>query len=172
MQIPVRATAEGHFGDSIRAEGDVFLIQDKQAVVYKKNSNVPERGADGKVKYKTITAKQQFSHVWMQEISMEQYMEARNAASEDGESDEAPIDLTPNPDANQGDEVSSDQINEVLRQLDPENDAHWTSKGLPAMEAVEDLGGFEAEAVKRSDVTAANPAFNRDLARAQRVNAE
>lgn len=54
------------------------------------------------------------------------------------------------------------RIAEVVRNLDPENDAHWTQSGLPAMAAVEAVLG---KAVSRADVEHAVPNWTRDLAR-------
>jgi len=55
-------------------------------------------------------------------------------------------------------------ILEALKQLDPKNDEHWTGDGLPRMDAVEALVGDES--IKRADVTAASPDFNREAAAA------
>lgn len=55
------------------------------------------------------------------------------------------------------------ELTEVLSQLDPENDEHWTGEGLPALDAVHKLG-FKNP--RRPDVTAASPGFNREAARA------
>ena len=48
----------------------------------------------------------------------------------------------------------------ALGQLDPENDDHWTGSGLPAMAAVEERVG--SKDIKRADVEAALPGWNRD----------
>lgn len=168
MSIPVRATQEGHFNDSLKSVGDIFMITDKTVRVYQEGSNVPQRDDEGKLLTKTIKAEKQFSHAWMEKISMEEYMRERSGEEELAE-DEIP--LEPNPPAEAGNAVTSDMINEVLNQLDPENDDHWTARGEPAMDAIESLGGFAASDVSRSDVKAANPVFTRDLARASRVDA-
>lgn len=50
------------------------------------------------------------------------------------------------------------QIIEALEMLDPENDAHWTSEGLPLVEVV---SAVLARPVKRQEITAAAPTFSR-----------
>ncbi|MEE9160020.1 MAG: hypothetical protein V3U60_16745 [Gammaproteobacteria bacterium] len=56
----------------------------------------------------------------------------------------------------------TEQIAAAVRDLDPENDDHWTDAGLPAMKAVEDVVGTKA--IKRADVEAAAPGWDRDRA--------
>lgn len=169
MGIPVRAIDDGYYDDSLRSRGNVFLLQDKKIIKRKKNSNAVDREKDGTVKYTVVTAKMQFSHQWMEEIDMALYRKERG--NEDEIVDEAPIDDVDVGAGSGSDEgVSAEHIKDVLNSLDTENDAHWTSKGLPAMEAVEELGGFEADDISRKDVTNANPTFSRDIARAERVN--
>lgn len=51
----------------------------------------------------------------------------------------------------------------ALKRLDPANDDHWTADGKPAMRAVEAILGRSD--VTRSDVTAALPGFDREVAR-------
>lgn len=58
-------------------------------------------------------------------------------------------------------------INQALATLDPENDDHWTSDGLPRMEVVEDLVGDKS--IKRKDVTDADPEFTRETAKARKT---
>lgn len=55
---------------------------------------------------------------------------------------------------------------ESIGQLDPENDDHWTQAGKPAIPAVENLFGKK---IKRDDVEAAAPGFDRAIA--QQANA-
>lgn len=50
----------------------------------------------------------------------------------------------------------------AVSKLDPENDAHWTKAGLPALSAVEEAYGRAG--VTRKDVEAAMPGWNRDAA--------
>ncbi len=56
----------------------------------------------------------------------------------------------------------TEKIAAAVRGLDPENDEHWTDAGLPAMAAVESLVG--SKDIKRADVNAAVPDWNRDKA--------
>lgn len=58
--------------------------------------------------------------------------------------------------------VPNNEISDILSQLDPDNDEHWTSEGLPRMEVLE--ARLERQ-VKRKDVTDAWPDFTRELAR-------
>lgn len=51
-----------------------------------------------------------------------------------------------------------ERIYEVLPQLDPENENHWTADGLPRIETVEALVG---DKVTRSEIREAAPYFNR-----------
>jgi len=55
---------------------------------------------------------------------------------------------------------------DVLLELDPEEDEHWTQAGLPAMDAVEARLGQNCT---RADVSAAIPGFDRDKALAEAV---
>lgn len=55
---------------------------------------------------------------------------------------------------------------EAIGQLDPENDAHWTAQGLPAMDAIENIMG--SKSVTRADVNAAADGYTRDKAKALR----
>ena len=57
---------------------------------------------------------------------------------------------------------ASESIATALRQLDPENDDHWTEAGLPSMAAVEERVG--SKDIKRADVAAAMPDWDRDKA--------
>lgn len=54
------------------------------------------------------------------------------------------------------------QIVEALRQLDPQNDSHWTGDKKPAMATIESLLGDKS--ATRADVEAAAEGFNRDTA--------
>lgn len=47
-------------------------------------------------------------------------------------------------------QINLDRLRKVVMGLDPENDAHWTKLGLPAMDTVEQLYG--SAGVLRSDV--------------------
>lgn len=57
----------------------------------------------------------------------------------------------------------SKAILDALRQLDPNNEDHWTNAGAPAVAVVSDLAG---EDLKRADITAAAPEFDLEAARA------
>lgn len=50
------------------------------------------------------------------------------------------------------------KIIEALRKLDPNNDDHWTSDGLPKLDAVE---GFLGESAARADISKVAPKFTR-----------
>lgn len=54
------------------------------------------------------------------------------------------------------------KIAEALLELDPDNDGHWTSDGLPLLDVVSDFVGRK---VKRQEITNEGHAFNRDRAR-------
>lgn len=54
------------------------------------------------------------------------------------------------------------EILEALGQLDPANDEQWTGDGLPKVDAVAAL--VENAELKRADITAAAPDFNREAA--------
>lgn len=49
-------------------------------------------------------------------------------------------------------------IKEILQQLDPSDDSHWTADGLPAVDAVKLMGAEDAE---RGDIMEAAPSFTR-----------
>lgn len=51
-------------------------------------------------------------------------------------------------------------IQEALKQLDPENNDHWTSDGLPRIDVVANLSGVKQ--LKRGDISAAAPTFTQD----------
>lgn len=57
--------------------------------------------------------------------------------------------------------ANNEKIVEVLGQLDPLNDDHWTTSGDARVEAVEALVG---EPVRRQDIVNAAPDFNREKA--------
>lgn len=57
--------------------------------------------------------------------------------------------------------VSADDIKAALAKLDPANDEHWTTDGLPRLDAVEAMVG---SAVSRKDITNAAPEFTRGVA--------
>jgi len=56
------------------------------------------------------------------------------------------------------------KIVDALNSLDPENDDFWTDGGLPTVKAVEHASGIVG--IKRKEIEAALPDFNRDAARA------
>lgn len=56
----------------------------------------------------------------------------------------------------------NDKILSALLQLDTNNDDHWTSDGLPRMDAVEAIVGNKG--ITRQQVTAAKPGFSRAVA--------
>lgn len=56
----------------------------------------------------------------------------------------------------------SDQIKAALAKLDPQNDNHWTTEGLPRIDTVKFLGGLSN--VTREDINAAVPGFIRESA--------
>lgn len=56
----------------------------------------------------------------------------------------------------------TDSIREALEKLDPTNDTHWTSDGLPRMDIVEELSGDKG--LTRAKVTEAQPGFSRAAA--------
>lgn len=63
---------------------------------------------------------------------------------------------------NGGEELSEEEkaqaISDALDLLDAENDEQWTAKGLPAVDAVIEIVGFE---VTRKEIEAASPEFTR-----------
>lgn len=63
--------------------------------------------------------------------------------------------------------LGNERLAAALRQLDPENDEHWTKIGKPAMSALEQFYG--SSDITRADVEAAIPDFNRDVARAAKA---
>lgn len=56
------------------------------------------------------------------------------------------------------------KINEALAKLDPNNDGHWTSDGLPRIDTVKMFASNPA--LTREDITKAAPDFNRETAKA------
>lgn len=50
---------------------------------------------------------------------------------------------------------------DVLKQLDPGNDDHWTGTGLPSVAVVTEMHG---EPVTRAQISEASPGFDRDAA--------
>lgn len=63
----------------------------------------------------------------------------------------------------------SQKINEALAKLDPSNDAHWTTDGLPRLDV---LKAFADDAsITRDAVTLAKPAFTRATASAPAATA-
>ena len=67
----------------------------------------------------------------------------------------------------QRDKVSA--IRQALERLDPDNSRHWTSKGYPSLAMVQELSGVD---VSRNEVVAAQPEFDREIAREQNKTAE
>lgn len=53
-------------------------------------------------------------------------------------------------------------IAEALAQLDPENDEHWTSDGLPRIDVVQKVAGLKK--LSRQEITDADPNFTRETA--------
>lgn len=54
------------------------------------------------------------------------------------------------------------RIRGALESLDPEDDAHWTQAGDPAVEPLRDLTGLKD--LTRAQIMVADPGFNRTLA--------
>lgn len=52
----------------------------------------------------------------------------------------------------------SNTIRDALKKLNPENDDHWTSEGLPRLDVMKELVGH---AVSRADITGAAKSFTR-----------
>lgn len=76
------------------------------------------------------------------------------------EADGAPADALEDdgPEGELSDAEKAQAIADALETLDPENDTHWTAKGLPVVEAVEEILGFD---VTRKEIEAAAPEFTR-----------
>lgn len=55
---------------------------------------------------------------------------------------------------------SEARVERACKALDPDDDAHWTESGLPAMEAVNVLAG-PGSTLTRGDVNAWDPTFRR-----------
>jgi len=55
------------------------------------------------------------------------------------------------------------QLARVVRNLDPDNDQHWTKSGKPSLAAVTE--GYGSGDVTRSDINRAAPGWDRDTAR-------
>jgi hypothetical protein len=58
---------------------------------------------------------------------------------------------------------NADKIVEGLGKLDPNNDAHWTTEGLPRVEVVQEMAGLTS--LTRKEITEAGRGFDRDVAR-------
>ncbi len=67
------------------------------------------------------------------------------------------------------DDVLGGLIKQALNELDVDNDEHWTSKGLPAMLAVEAKVGQD---LKRPQVEAAFPGFSRETQPLSKLSAK
>jgi hypothetical protein len=70
-----------------------------------------------------------------------------------------------------GDEVKDEAkasapttVAEALKALDPENDMHWTARGVPSVDAV---SAMLARGVTRSEIEAVAPDLTRTVARAK-----
>jgi hypothetical protein len=55
---------------------------------------------------------------------------------------------------------------QIVKTLDPENDEHWTDRGLPSMTAIETLAGKPST---RKDVEEAVPGYTRAVARSEKA---
>jgi hypothetical protein len=62
--------------------------------------------------------------------------------------------------------VGKPSLAEALAALDPENDAHWTSNNLPALDVLDEMTGLKNA---RSDVAAIADGYTRAKARAART---
>lgn len=62
------------------------------------------------------------------------------------------------PEAELSDAEKAQAIKDALETLDPDEDAHWTKKGLADVNTVEEILGFD---VTRADIEAAAPDFTR-----------
>lgn len=60
-------------------------------------------------------------------------------------------------------------IRSALARLDPEDDSHWTSDGMPLVGAVAEISGRRD--IRRQDLIDADPAMTRDVARERRAAA-
>lgn len=87
------------------------------------------------------------------------------SAEETAQANEPAADEVPNV----AQQLGNERLAAALRQLDPENDDHWTKLGKPTMSAVEQFYG--SAAVTRDEVEAAIPGFSRDAARAAKAGA-
>ena len=58
---------------------------------------------------------------------------------------------------------NADKIVEGLGKLDPNNDDHWTTEGLPRVEVVQELAGLTS--LTRKEITETGRGFDRDVAR-------
>ncbi len=58
--------------------------------------------------------------------------------------------------------VEPQAIKEALTLLDPTDDSHWTSDGMPRMDVIESI--VEDKSIVRADVTNADPEFCREVA--------
>ena len=69
----------------------------------------------------------------------------------EGNGDEAPV-------------SGNTKLRDVIKNLDPNNDSHWTATGLPSMSAIEK--GYGSTDITRRDVKEALPGWNREKASA------
>lgn len=72
-------------------------------------------------------------------------LEAAEKTGEEGENIHTPVSLE-----------------DALKRLNPDDDAHWTKAGLPDLNVLKEI---MHQPIKRADVEAAAPDFNRDVAR-------
>lgn len=63
-----------------------------------------------------------------------------------------------------------EKLKQILAQLDPANANHWTAEGLPRIETVRMLAGHPG--LTREELTAVDPAFNRQAAEAAKAGAK
>jgi hypothetical protein len=100
-------------------------------------------------------------------------LQGNSLSQGDGTVQEAPADGSATADTQAGEAQSvpdghghPDGVNEKLRRavmsLDPQNDAHWTAAGEPAMKAVE--AAYGSTGITRDDIKAAAPGYNRKAA--------
>lgn len=64
--------------------------------------------------------------------------------------------------------ATDDKIKEALTKLDPSDDSHWTTEGLPRLDVVEGLAGGS---ISRKAITNAAPEFTRGFAQSLRDHA-
>lgn len=60
-------------------------------------------------------------------------------------------------------------LTQALNQLDPDDDSHWTARGLPSLSKLHTMTDFE---VSRGDVREAYPDFDREFAQGIRLDSK